>query len=225
MSQPSSDISISIHDLFRFVLGGLVLAAVLGLVAGAVAYTLGQRQDPVFRAEATLLVARTTGGFSQFGLSPVTAPPIDLSAYVAAARSDRVLQDALMRLGVEAPTDSDIRSLRGRTSSFVAGDGRDSSLLGVEARAETQDLAVLRANAAAEALVAWDQRRATDSLTRVITTLEQQIGALGEQIRVLQSSTDGAAATQVDGLIRLRAEQQQQMAYARALVASAEGLL
>ena len=225
MSEPSHEISISIQDLIRFLLRGLVIAAVLAGVTGAVVYVITQREPPVFRADATILVARTSAGFGQFGLSPVMAPPIDLSAYRAAAGSDRVLADALARLGVAEATGSDIRSLRGRTSAYVAGDGRDSSLLGIEARGQTAAEAIARADALAEALVDWDRRRATESLTRVINTLEQQIAALGEQVRVLQASTDTAAQTQMDGLVRLRAEQQQQLSYARALVASAEGLL
>ncbi len=206
-----------------FVVRGLLYAAVVAGAVGALMYTYESRQPPVFRAESTLLVARTTAGFGQFNLSPVTAPPIEMSAYRAAAQTDRVLTDALILMGVEAPTVADIQRLRGRTGSFIAGEGRDSSLLGVEARGETRDLAVTRADALAEALVAWDRRRATESLTRVIGTLEQQISALGEQIRTMQAET--GEQTQIDGLIRLRADQQQQLGYARALVASAEGLL
>ena len=225
MTQPSSEITVSLSDVVGFVVRGLVWALLFGALVGGAAYYLAQREPPVFRAEATILVARTTGGFAQFGLSPVTAPPIDLSAYRAAAASDRVIADTAAALGISDMDASAIRALRGATSTFVAGDGRDSSLLGVEARANTPALAVARANAHAAALVEWDRRRATESFNRVITTLDQQIAALGEQIRAVQAAGDGAAETQVDGLIRLRADQQQQLAYARALVASAEGLL
>jgi len=225
VTQPSSEITLNLSDVVRFILRGLIWAVLFGGLAGGAAYYLVQRESPVFRAEATILVARTTGGFTQFGLSPVSAPPIDLSAYRAAAASDRVLADTAVNLGITDVDAGVIRSLRGSTSTFVAGDGRDSSLLGVEARASTPAVAVARANAHAAALVEWDRRRATESLNRVISTLEQQIEALGEQIRAVQAAGDGGAQTQVDGLIRLRADQQQQLAYARALVASAEGLL
>jgi hypothetical protein len=43
----------------------------------------------VFQADDDAARRRTTGGFTQFGLSPVTAPPIDLGAYRVAAVSDR----------------------------------------------------------------------------------------------------------------------------------------
>lgn len=225
MTQPSSEINVSVRDLLRFLLRGLPWALAVGAGFAVAAYLVAQRNPPVFRAEATLLVARTTAGFTQFGLSSVTAPPIDLSAYRAAAVSDGVLASAAGLLGVSDVQERDIRTLRGSTTTLVAGEGRDSSLLRVEARGGSPDMAVARANALAAALAAWDRRRATESLTRVIATLEQQIDALGEQIRSLQAVGDGAAQTQVDGLIRLRAEQQQQLAYARALVASAEGLV
>jgi polysaccharide biosynthesis transport protein len=219
------EISVSIQDLVGFFVRGALLALLLGGVAGTLAYVVTGREPPVFRAEATLLVARTTGGFTQFGLSPVTAPPIDLGAYRVAAASDQVVADALRALGTAQPTMGDLRGLRARTGIIVETGARDSSLLRVEGRAETATLAVARANAVAAALVEWDRRRAAESMNRVIATLEQQIEALSEQVRSLQTIGDAAGLAQVDGLVRLRAEQQQQLAYARALVASAEGLV
>lgn len=225
MTAPTSEVTISLQDLVRFVVRGLVWAALLGGAAAFAVYTYSASQPPVFRAEATLLVTRTTAGFTDFGLTPATAPRLDLSAYRAAAASDRVLADAAQRLDGGQPDASTVRALLRSTDTFIVGDGRDSSLLGIGGQASTPEVAVARANALAEALVEWDRRRATDGLTRVVTTLEQQIEALGEQIRAVQAAGDGTAQAQVDGLIRLRADQQQQLAYARALVASSEGLL
>ena len=186
-----------------FVVRGALLAAVLGGLAGAGVYVLTGRQPSVFRADVTLLVARATAGFTQFGLSPVTAPPIDLGAYRAAVASDRVLADALQRLGTRDPSLTDVRVLRGLTGSSVEAGARDSSLLRVEGRGGTPQVAVQRANAVADALVAWDRRRATESMNRVIATLEQQIEALSELIRSLQTIGDEAGLAQVDGLLRL----------------------
>jgi non-specific protein-tyrosine kinase len=218
------EISVSVQDLVGFVLRGALLALLLGGAAGVAAYVVTGREPPVFRAEATLLVARGTAG-STFGLSPVTAPPIDLGAYRVAAASDQVVGDAMRLMGVAEPTVGDVRRLRGSTAVALEAGVRDSSLLRIEGRGETAELAVTRANAVAAALVTWDRRRATESMNRVIGTLEQQIEALSEQVRSLQTIGDEAGMAQVDGLVRLRAEQQQQLAYARALVASAEGLV
>jgi len=225
MTPDSQEATLNLHELFGFLLRGALIAVVLAAASAAATYVLTQRQPPTYRAEATLLVARSTAGGAQFGVTAVTAPPIELGAYRVVATSDQVLAGALALLGESAPTDAAIRSLRGRIGTSVEAGVRDSSLLRVDARAGTVDAAVRRANAVATALVAWDQRRATESIERVINTLSQQIEGLSEQIRALQAIGDTADQGQIGGLIRLRAEQQQQMAYARALVASAEGML
>lgn len=225
MNPDRQDITVSVQDLVGFVLRGALLAVVVAGVAGLATYLLTARQAPVFRAEATLLVARSNAGAAQFGISTVTAPPIDLAAYRVAVASDQVLADGLRRLGVESPTVTEVRHLRGRIGSSTEAGARDSSLLRVEGRGGTPGEAVARANAVAEALVAWDRRRASEGVERVIATLTLQVEALSEQVRSLQAMGDENLQSQVDGLVRLRAEQQQQLAYARALVASAEGLL
>ena len=220
-----NEISVSLTDLVRFVLRGLIPAVLITGAVGAAVYVWSARQPAVFQADATLLLARTTGGLTQFGLSPVTAPPIDLGAYRVAAVSDQVLTDAWRLMGVEEPSLTQIRSLRGRVGTSTDAGVRDSSLLRVEARGETSGDAIARANAVARALTAWDDRRSSESLNRVIATLEQQIEALSEQVRTLQTVGDAGSEGQIEGLVRLRAEQQQQLGYARALVASAQGLL
>jgi len=225
------DLFVHLREVFAFLGRGALFALVVAGVAGPGVYAWTARQPTLFRAESTLLVARSTAGFSQFGLSSVTAPPIDLAAYQVAARSDVVLLDALRALGVAEPTVGEARSLRTSVDTTAEPGVRDSSLLRVEALGSTRSLAAARADALAQALVAWDQRRATDSVGRVIATLEQQIAALGDQLRALQAQPGAGAAApseavaQIDGLVRLRAEQQQQLGYARALVASAEGAL
>jgi polysaccharide biosynthesis transport protein len=225
MNPERQEISVSLQDLVGFVLRGALLALVVAGAVGAATYVWTQRQPAVFRAESTLLVARGAAGFTQFGLSPVTAPPIDLGAYRVAVTSDVVLADALVRMGVASPSVAEVRALRGQVGSSTETGVRDSSLLRVEGRGQTSQAAINRANAVANALVAWDRRRASESIDRVIATLVQQIEALSEQVRSLQAIGDAATQTQIDGLVRLRAEQQQQLGYARALVASAEGLL
>lgn len=225
MTEERNEISVSLRDMVAFLVRGALLAGVLAVVVGGAVYVFGGRQDPIFRAEATLLVVRSTAGFSQLELTTVSAPPIDLAAYRVAAASDPVLAAALRAMGVADPLASDIRSLRGSVGSTVDAGVRDSSLLRIDGRAGAPQLAVERANAVATALVDWDRRRASETMSRVIRTLEQQIEALTEQVRSLQVVGDAAALEQVDGLVRLRADQQQQLAYARALIASAEGLV
>ena len=225
MTSEANEANLNLRDLLGFLLRGAVAAIVLAGLAAAATYLLTQRQPPTYRAEATLLVARAVAGGGQFGVTVVTAPPIELGAYRVVATSDQVLSDALVLLGWASPTVDDIRGLRRQVGTSVEAGVRDSSLLRVDARGGSIDAAVRRANAVAAAMVAWDQRRARESVDRVITTLSQQIEGLSEQVRALQAIGATADQDQIDGLIRLRAEQQQQLAYARALVASAEGML
>lgn len=224
MSEPH-EATLNLRDLFGFLLRGAFIAIIVAAASAAATYLLMERQPPTYRAEATLLVARSSPGLGQFGVNTVTAPPIELGAYRVVATSDQVLTDALTRMGEPAPSLADVRSLRGRVGTSVEAGVRDSSLLRVDARGGTAENAVARANAVSAALVAWDQRRARESVDRVIATLSQQIEGLGEQIRAIQATSENVDPVQIDGLIRLRAEQQQQLAYARALVASAEGMV
>lgn len=225
MKQEQSEITISLTDLVRFVLRGALPALIVAAAVGVGVHEWTSREPPTFRADATLLIGRATGGFTQFGLSPVTAPPIDLSAYRVAAMSDTVLIDALRLLGSEDPDLSQVRSLRARVTTTTDAGARDSSLFRIDAHGATATEAITRANAVAEALVMWDDRRSRASLARVVATLEQQIEALGEQVRALQAVGDPGSETQIEGLVRLRADQQQQLGYARALVVSAQGML
>jgi len=225
VSNERNEISISLSDLVRFVLRGMVPAIIVAGAIGAAVYFWTARQPPVFQADSTVLVARGGGGAAQFGLTSVTAPPIDLRAYQIAAVSDQVLESAVELLGSESPTVTEIRSLRSRVSASSEVGVRDSSLLFFAGRGSTPAQAIARSNAVANAIVAWDERRSSESLIRVVASLEQQIEALSEQVRTLQATAGAGGADQIEGLLRLRAEQQQQVAYARALVASAQGLL
>ena len=215
---------VDLREVYAFLRRGALFALLLAGVVGAGIYVWTAGQQPVFRAEATLLVARSTTGSSQFGVFSVTAPPIDLTAYAVAAGSDGVLLDALRFMDNPDPSVGEARSLRSVVGISAEAGVRDSSLLRVQARGPTQHLAAARADALAEALVVWDQRRGTDSIRRVITALEQQIAVLRDQVRAAQVAPSQDDSL-IDGLVRLRAEQQQQLGYARALIASAEGAL
>jgi capsular exopolysaccharide synthesis family protein len=218
------EITVDIGALFRFIVRGMVLALLVGGTAAFIALQMSRRQDPVFEAQATVLAAQTNPEFRQFGLSLVTAPPLDASAYQAAGTSDPVLADALRRMGLENPTASDIRSL-GRKVSLTAESTQSSSLIYVRGRGETPGAAANRANAVANALVGWDRNRASEDMDRLVDTLEVQIESLSEQIRSLQTLGDPSVTDQIAGRINLRAERQEQLSYARALSASATALL
>ncbi|MEX2534112.1 MAG: polysaccharide biosynthesis tyrosine autokinase [Trueperaceae bacterium] len=218
------EISVDISALFRFIARGLVLALLVGGAAAFVAMQMSRRQPPVFEAQATVLAAQTNPEFRQFGLSLVTAPPLDVAAYRVAGTSDPVLLNALDRMGVDSPTQSDVRSLRSRVS-IQAEETRSASLIYIQGHGSTPGAAANRANAVANALVAWDRGRASEDMDMLVEALEAQIENYSEQIRSLQTLNDPSVATQIAGRISLRAERQEQLSYARALSASATALL
>ncbi len=222
MNGGNTELSVSIHDLVHFVARGAILAIVVAGLVGAAVYFNAQREPPTYRASATILVARGDAALAQFGLAPTVASPLEFGAYRVVAASDAVLTEAVRYMGVEEPTASDVSAMRGRTAVSAP---RDANLIVIEGRGNTPLDAVERANALASALVLWDRQRAGESIGRVVVTLEQQIEALSEQVRALQTAGDAGAEDQIEGLIRRRAEQQQQLGYARALMVSADGVL
>lgn len=218
------DISVNFGELLRFLLRGLVFALLVGGAFAFVAMQMSQREEPVFEAEAIVLAAQTNPEVRQLGVSTFSAPPLDVTAYREAALSTPVLQIAVERMGLQEPTAADLRRLRGRVSVAVE-EARTSSNLYIRARGNSPQLAAQRANAVADAVVEWDRQRALEALNRRIDALEAQVEALNEQIRSLQTLSGAAVQDQIDGLISLRADQQQQLAYAGALRASATPLL
>jgi succinoglycan biosynthesis transport protein ExoP len=218
------EIAVDVAALFRFISRGLVLALLVGGTAAFVALQLSRRQDPVYQAQATVLAAQTNPELRQFGLSLVTAPPLDVGAYRVAGSSDAVLRGALERMGVEEPRPGQVRSLRGDVE-VRAEDVTTSSLLHIIGEGSRPETAANRANAVANALVNWDRVRASEAMDQLVASLEMQIENMSEQIRSLQTLGDPSLADQIAGQINLRAEKQDQLSYARALSDAATPLL
>ncbi len=220
----TSDLSISVGDALRLVRRGLVPALLVALVLGYLAYVWSARQDRVYETQATVLASSATADFRSFGVAQVTAPALDVSAYEAAARSDQVTAAALALLGAAEPSDADLRALR-RSYSVRGSSSGASSLITITARSGEPATAAAIANAAAQALVNWDVQRATRNINQLVTSLEQQVASLTEQIRALQALNDPSRNSEIDGLIAFRAQQQQSVAVARTMSASAVGRL
>lgn len=218
-----NDFSVPVGEALKVLRRGLGWSLAAAAVLGYLAYVWSARQPAVYESEATVLASSATPDYRSFGVSPVVAPAIDVSAYQVASRSDPVMVDAIVALGSQ-PTDDAIRSLRSNSSVSATAAGT-SSLLEISARSGLPEVAAARANALADALVAWDVQRATRSVAQIIESLEQQIGSLTEQIRSLQALGDSTRQNEIEGLITLRAQQQQSMAVARAMSASAIGRL
>jgi hypothetical protein len=162
--------------------------------------------------------------FRQFGVGVATAVPLDVSIYRTATLTPEVLDEALRRAGVAGL--EDLPSLGGlRRALTITTEARGtSSLMTVAVRDDDPMHATILADSVAAAAVAWDQRRARSAIDDLISTLTMQIQVLDQQIADLTGRTD-ITPTQLSGRVNLRAEQQEQLYYARILANSANGLL
>src|SRR5690554_5682316 len=106
----TNDVSVAVGEAMRLMRRGLALGLVLAVVFGYAAYLWSARQAPEYESEATVLAASSTADFRSFGVSPVVAPPIDVSAYQVASRSDSVAAAAQAALGESDQPPSRIRS-------------------------------------------------------------------------------------------------------------------
>ena len=204
--------------LIKFIWRGLWLALPLGVLAAAGVYFASQQLEPTFAAEATILATQATAA-SPTGLS---TPPIEASAYSAIAKTRPVLADAIGRVGSsELP-----ESFRDDVSVAVEGDRQDlSHLIYVQVQAAAPQVAARRANAVAQALVDWDWQRSSQNIGQRIQTLEEQIAALDDSVQSLRLMGEVAQQSEIDDRISLRAQQQEELFYTRALLDSASGLL
>ncbi len=208
----------SLSDLFLLLKRGLWISLAVAVTLAAITFFLSRAQPPTYQAEVILLASQPSADLGNFGISLVTAPPIDPSSYQTIALSTPVLNDARHILGGAPLTEKQLSvSVEGQLSS-------PSSLINIEATDHNAARAAAIANAVGQALLNWDVKRASQNLSQIVATLEQQVTNLSNQIRALQSSGQ-ATQDQINGLITLRAEKQSSLSSARALSTSAIGLL
>ena len=213
---------VDLGQLVRFFARGLLLAVPLAVLVAVGAYLFGKRLEPTFEASAVILATKSTNTFSPNSAS-LSAPPLEAAAYSDIAHTRPVLGDAVARLGTRTLKAADF----GDTVSVVVQGDRDalSNLLNVQVQADTAQIAARRANAVAQALVDWDYRRASQNIGRTIDTLEAQLTQLDNSIESLRLMGEVASQSEIDNRIALRSQQQEELSYARALLASAAGLL
>jgi polysaccharide biosynthesis transport protein len=215
---------IPLADVMRFIRRGLLTALLSALSVGALVYVVSRQLPKVYDARASLLIAQNNPDFRSFGVPTATVPVLDSSAYRKAALSSPVIKEAMTLLGLpeETQTSEAIEEFRkGITIHVEPAD--DSSLLDVIVSGDTAQEAADRTNALAQAVVNWEQRRASDTILRAISSLEEQIERQTQQISSMR--VDGASEDQILGRINMRAQQQDQLAIAQTLRDSARGLV
>ena len=216
--------ALTLADLIAFLRRYAMALVGAALVAGALAYVVSSFMEPTFEARSIVLAAQTNPEFRQFGMGIATAAPLDVSVYRAATLTPEVLEDARARAqaaGVEAVPS--INALR-RAATITTEARGTSSLMTIAVRDTDPLVATRLADAIARAAVAWDQQRARSALEELVSSLTMQIGVLDQQIAELSARAD-VSPDQIAGRVNLRAEQQEQLYYARVLAGSASGLL
>ena len=144
-------------------------------IAAALTFFLSNRLTPEYEASATLLASRPNSNLQgSFGVSLVTAPVIDITAYQAAATSSPVLRDALGMLDIGEATATDLRDFE-RLITVRVENAQQSSLLHIAVKNADPAMAARSANALSNAMLLWDTRRATQNLQTVVDTLESQL--------------------------------------------------
>ena len=184
MIENNSEYEISFADLFQFIRQGLVTAISLALLLGIIVYFVSNNLTPQYRARTTIIAAQPINAESTFGVSLVTATPIDVSGYAAAAKSIPVTSRALQLTGKSEPTIEDVKELKSQ-ASVKTETGRASNLITISVTDVDPSEAAKSANALGQSLVNWDKQRATENIEVIISTLESQIAALDADIRSL----------------------------------------
>lgn len=215
------DDEISLLELWRILVRGLPFVVLVALGASTLTFVLTSRMQPMFRSTATVLANRTIVSDS-FGVSLVTAPAIDASAYRAAAKSFPVLANARDILGGKYASVAQVDQLA-ESIDVRAEQNSSTALLRISATSYDPVLSADLANAVADALLEWDRNRATNGLKSILGTLDEQISALDAEISRL--STSGANIAEIASLESLRAERFQQRNAANAMLTSAVGHL
>jgi len=216
-----NDIRIDVAQLLRFLVRGLLPAAAIGALAAFAIYQWSSTRQPEYEATAAVLATQANPGLREFGLSVINATPLEPQAYQVAATSDAVLAGALMQLGNQDPQLDEIRRLGSNIEAKL--DNTRSGLVYIIGEGSTASVAADRANALAQSLIEWDRNRAAQSVDQLVEALEIQVETLTEQMNALQSGAGNQDT--IMGLINQRAQRQEQLAYARALSASASPTL
>ncbi len=147
---------------------------------------------------------------------------IDVRAYRTAIESPAMLNEVLKLLGEPEPTGRD-RSRLFRQISVGIEQTQVSSLIHIDGYSSTPDGSARVATAVTEALIAWDQQRAVRSLDSIVETLNHQIQAIEEQVRINQTATGDQA--RINALLSSQNSLIQQRDAALALRTSAVGRL
>lgn len=195
---------ISISELFEIVrrYAGVVAVAMVA-VAVPTWWLLEQRPD-AFTSQARLLATQPDPAITQLSSSVATARPLDGTAYRSAALSRPLLAAASESLTQAGHPPFDLTDLDGQLT-VTSSEARLSLQLTVAVQSSDPELAAVKANAIANALVRWDADRASASVGRVTEALGRQMADVDAQISAYAAEGDDAMVAVLSG-IRAEAE-------------------
>ena len=216
------DNNLSFADILRFIWRGLPAAIIAATIIGALTYFISRTLPAQYEARATVLAAQNTPDLRSFGVVTTAASALDVSAYRKAVLSNPVLKSVMTTLNLTDQSARAVDDFKSAINVHIEA-ANDSSLIDIIVTDASPAFAMNKANLLADTLVAWDANRANENLARVINTLEEQISLLETQIATLQSQRVNPDL--ILGRTNQLIQQQDQLAYARALSSSATGLL
>ena len=209
-------VNLTPQDLVAFLRRGLLWALLAAAVAGTAVYTYTSGLAPTYVARATLVASHTDPAARSFGAVLLTAPPLDAATYRTAILSRAVLGPAASILSVTGW--GQLPNLAGRVGVSTEGT-TSTTIIRIDGRSSDPQLAAAIADAVAQAVIVWDEARATGALETIIQALTAQIDGIDVE---LASDLDSNTR---EGLLRTRGDLSIQLSSARALRHAAVGRL
>lgn len=207
------ELTTSFSDVLRFLRRGMLLALLVALVAGALAFIISMQLPEAYRAEAVLVASRNSdpsldsGGF--------LARPLDVKVYRTVAYSEPVMTEAMTTLAFPDTSQLAVSNFSKKLSVNTENTGEWnelSSIIRVAYAAPTAQEAASVANAVVDSLIRWDTNRSRDTLVQAVAALEQQVESLTRNLTILQATT--APEAQITDVIDdIRALEQRMIRY------------
>lgn len=180
---------ISLEELFTLLRKGFLWAVLLATIVAILAFLFTTSRPTTYRASSKLLVTLPSNQLNNYGdVGVVTANAIDPSAYVVAAKSLPMLQDAIIDIASNADADEIQRqalNLRPRLKVDTIVE-RLSSVITLNVTNQNPQRAITEVDSITRSLVEWDRRRATRNISQIISALEEQITGIDQQLILLE---------------------------------------
>ncbi|MGL4609767.1 MAG: polysaccharide biosynthesis tyrosine autokinase [Trueperaceae bacterium] len=209
------DITSNVGDVLRFIRRGLLLALLVAVTAGVVAFVSSSRLPQTFRSEAVISATRSNNNSDSS-----TIRPLNDSAYQVAATSNKVIIDTLAEIGVTDPDQQTINKFIEKVRVGIDANANwndPSSLIRLAVSNSDSATAAQHADILARKLVQWDRDRGKQNFDLQVASLKEQIAGLDTQIRTFQA--DGRE-TEAAPLILRRNQFQEQLVVNQALAIS-----